>query len=566
MTGAGQLRERRFVAACQLLVAASLVVQTAGVLRRTVHGDEFIFLGKVYAARAEGAAALFQTAYAHLFGWLATVGGFEVAQIQAGRGVLLACWVVTLLLLYQLARRLADAPTAWAAVALAALFRENLIHAASFRIDGLMAPVFLGACLAAVVPTRGRVVLAGVLAGTLLALSIKAVLLLPVVVLLAALGDGSRGEGWRRAFAGGAAFLLTTALLLGLHATTLATAPPPVGVPATPTRFLLNAGYRMLIEGGLFPRWGTLVASMRSNLPAWILLAVGAVTLLRGRGVGPDRGRPWLPLVLAAPLLSFVFYRNFWPYAFVSLAAGAWVLGGVGWWSAARSGRRVGPWLAWGAFVWAVGVQLSVAGTLTRDGTILQRQVLGVVHELFPEPVPYIDRLGMVASFPRPLFNMTTFGMETYRSRGGDALTRYVHEQAPPFLIVNTSSLDVFPGGPFTEPDPRPLLLPGDQETLRRTYTHLWGPVFLAGHRWDELRVGQEETFTITVPGPHTLLADGAAFVDGARVEPGGSLVLDRGRHAIVAAESLAGVRLVWGRGVREPSFGPLPGPIFHGF
>ena len=577
MRAEGAPPSRAFATACWVLVATGLVLQAAGVLQRGVHGDEFIFLGRVHALEQGRAFPLLQTAYAWLFRWLPWMGVNEVDQVQGGRWALLALWPVTLFLLYRVARHVTDARGALAAVALAAVLRDDVIHAASFRVDGLLAPVFLGACLAALRPTLVRVGWAGGLSALLLVLSIKSVLLLPVVAAVLWVAATTAGPGpaaptlppvkalglWTLKL------VLTTAFLLVLHGVLRPDGAAAVagGPPDTPT-FLRNAGFRMLVEGGILPRLGTLVGSVRWNAPAWILLAVGIIAAVRGGGARRDGATALrLQLVLAAPVALILIYRNYWPYAFVSLAPTLWIVAGAGWSALLGDGRRWVRWGAWVAVPWMVGALLPVARDLGTDGTSVQRQTLDVVHRLFPEPVPYLDRTGMVASFPRPLFNMTTFGMETYRAAGEASVSAYIDDHAPPLLLLNTTSLDVFPDGPFLPPDPRPALLPDDAAAVAETYTHFWGPLFLAGRSWSGLEAGREESFTIRVPGPFTLLADGPVEVDGVPVRPGGTVRLERGLHRIVSASGVSGeVRLVWGEGVTPPDGAPAPGLLLPGF
>ena len=561
----GPGHERTFLALCGATVALALLLQAAGVLRRDVHWDEFIFLSNVHTWLRGGALRLFQTPYVHFFGWLPVAGPDELAQVRLGRWVLLASWAGSLALLYRVALRVGDRAVAAAAVAVAAALTENLVHAASFRVDALMAPVFLGACLGVMAPGPRRFALAGAFGGVLLALSLKALLLLPLLVALALASARGRADAWRLLGMGAASLAATAAAIFAVHGALLPDAPPAAGGPATAGVFLSNAGTRMLLEGGIFPRLGTLRASALANLPAWLLAAVGLGTAAGLFREGEDRSRAWLLLLFATPVALFAVYRNLWPYALVSLLPTVWVVAGVGWARALRSPLRAARLGAWAVFVWILGAQIVTAAELRRDGSELQRQTLDVVHRLFPEPVPYIDRVGMVASFPRPLFNMTTFGLETYRARGVPELSRYIDALHPPLLILNTSTLAVFGNAVEAGADPRPPLLPEDEARVRESYARFWGPVYLAGRGWDRLDAGQELAFPIHVPGPFTLLASGPVTVDGLVLAPRESLELTVGTHTVVSQETQAGVRLLWGRDLVEPSFAPAAGPVFRG-
>jgi hypothetical protein len=408
--------------------------------------------------------------------------------------------------------------------------------------------------------------LAGALGGGLLALSIKASLALPLVAALGVLHARGRPDRLRLALAGTLGLVATAGGILLTHAALLPDGAAPAGSPATEGTFLGNAAFRMFVEGGLFPRMGTLWASALANVPAWLLAALGlgtAAGLLRRE---EDGSRAWLLLLFATPVALFAVYRNLWPYAFVSLLPTVWVVAGVGWARALRSPLRAARFAAWAVFGWILGAPLVTAGELRQDVTELQRQTLDVVHRLFPEPVPYVDRVGMVASFPRPLFNMTTFGLETYRARGVPELSRYIEALHPPLLVLNTSTLAVFGDPTEAGADPRPPLLPEDEARVRESYARFWGPVYLAGRRWDRLDAGQELAFPIHVPGPFTLLAPRPVAVDGLALAPGQSVELAAGTHTLVSPEAQADVRLLWGRDLVEPTFAPAPGPLFRGF
>ncbi|HSW29120.1 MAG TPA: hypothetical protein VLH75_06425 [Longimicrobiales bacterium] len=551
------------MAACWAAVALSLALQAAGVARRNVHPDEFIFLANVHSWVRGEPMRLFQTAYVHLFAWLPGLEGDELAQVRAGRGILLAAWVASLALLHRLALHATDRVGAAAAVAIAALLGESLVHAASFRVDGLMAPVFLGACLAATAPGRRRLALSGALAGALVALSLKGTLLLPVIAGLVLLSLEGRRDRGPLALAAAAAFGFTLGGTLLLHAALLPSGPLPSGAPATEGEFLRNAASRMLLGGDALPNQATFLRSLLADLPAWACATVGVVAALRGLRQEGGWRRGWLVVLVAMPALLFLVYRNLWAYAFVSLLPTVWIAAGAGWVLALRSRARGARLAAWAAPAWLLLFAIPVARGLAEDGTRLQKQTLDVVHSLFPTPVPYVARVGMVASFPRPLFNLTGFGLETYRDRGVPELSRYVEAHQPPLLLMDSPTLAVFGDPSEAGGGLRPALLPEDAALLRYTFAHLWGPVYLAGRRWARLAAGEAHAFAIHVGGPFTLLASAGVTVDGAEVSPGGTVDLGVGPHLLVSGVAQADVALLWGRSLQVPAQAPAPGPLY---
>lgn len=561
--GSSPSGERALVVACWAAVALSLLLQGAGVARRNVHPDEFIFLANVHAWVRGEPMRLFQTAYVHLFAWLPGLGWDELAQVRMGRGILLAAWVASLALLHRLALQATDRLGAAASVASAALLGENLVHAASFRVDGLMAPVFLGACLAATAPGLRRLALAGALGGVLVALSVKGVLLLPVITGLALISLEGRTDRGRLALAGTGAFGAALGGAFLVHAALLPVGPLPVGAPATEGEFLRNAASRMLLAGDALPNQATFLRSLLLDLPAWAFAAAGVMTALRGLRKERGSRRGWLVVLLAMPALLFLVYRNLWAYAFVSLLLTVWIAAGAGWASALRSRVGAARLAAWAAPAWLLLFAVPVAQDLAEDGTRLQRQTLRVVHSLFPEPVAYIARVGMVATFPRPLFNLTTFGLETYRDRGVLEISRYVNQYQPPLLLMDSQTLAVF-GDPWEAGRwLRPALLAEDAALLRDAYARFWGPVYLAGRRWERLAAGESRAFPIHVSGPFTLLAAAPVTVDGVLLSPGGTMELGVGAHVLVTEVAQGDVALLWGRGLEMPSQAPAAGILY---
>ena len=88
-------------------------------------------------------------------------------------------------------------------------------------------------------------------------------------------------------------------------------------------------------------------------------------------------------------------------------------------WSApARRGSRA---LAVLALALPVGMLLGGIGHYAANLANQQRQqkeTLDLVHRLFPEAVPYIDRCSMVSTFPKVGFFMSSLGMRFYHERG----------------------------------------------------------------------------------------------------------------------------------------------------
>ena len=67
------------------------------------------------------------------------------------------------------------------------------------------------------------------------------------------------------------------------------------------------------------------------------------------------------------------------------------------------------------------GATLSEAEQLARE-----------VQRIFPEPVGYIDRSGMLPSYPKVGFLMSTWGVEGVVARGKPTLAPLIRRRQPP--------------------------------------------------------------------------------------------------------------------------------------
>jgi hypothetical protein len=295
-----------------------------------------------------------------------------------------------------------------------------------------------------------------------------------------------------------------------------------------------------------------------TNLVTVSLLVVGLVLTVRDIRLG-DRAVGIVLLILSLPALSVAFYANAWPYAYLTLIPTACLLAGY---AASRLSHLRHPIL----LVFIAGATAPAVAdlwTLRDDGQEAQRQVLSLVHETFKAPVPYIDRTGMIPSFPRASGNLTQLGLSLYNQVGVPTVANDVRTLHPPLLIVNTPVLDVWQnadGGPGLR------LLPQDEAILRATYAPYWGAIYLAGKEWRNIDAGQMIDFEIMIPGEYTLVSDVPATIDGEPHHAGATVTLSEGQHSLEPAEKTERVRLLWGSDVKIPTIEPSKQPIFVGF
>jgi hypothetical protein len=235
-------------------------------------------------------------------------------------------------------------------------------------------------------------------------------------------------------------------------------------------------------------------------------------------------------LVLALPLVSLLFYRNAFPYFYVFLMPPALILCGFAFDELTHDSRLVrrGVPVAFVATLMImISVALSVSARLS-DGTTAQREVVRAVHEMFPKPVPYIDRNGMISSYPKVGFFMSTWGVESYRSAGRPVFANLLRTRGPKFLLVNSPAL----ASVFSETNEDGLanasLLEDDVTVLREHFVPYWGPVYVTGKAM-HLSKEVDTRWDVLVAGPYRLFSEGPVVIGGAAYAHGSIVELHQG-------------------------------------
>jgi hypothetical protein len=248
-------------------------------------------------------------------------------------------------------------------------------------------------------------------------------------------------------------------------------------------------------------------------------------------------------------------YRNAFPYFYVFALSPAILVSGV------LADRLAGLVQTKGSR-WALAGVSAVAGIVYAnfvvhywmnavDATVAERQIVDAVHEMFPDPVPYIDGPAMIATFPKVGFFMSKWGIEAYRAEGRPVLAQAIADRAPVFVLTtNNTLIDAMTGTHLA--DPGYSLLEADRAALSRNYVRHWGIVYVAGKTL-ELGTQAPVPFDILIPGPYTVEAGDHVTIDGERYDPGQSVELERGAHVMSVDTAPATITLRWGRRLFRP-------------
>lgn len=543
--------EQRLLAACLGLFMA---LQALFVFRFNINWDEYFFLSHIHAFREGRLAVPMQTFHVQLLGWVARLPLAEADQVVAGRLVMLACEAGMLACLYAIGRAFFTMRETVFALVVYVTSGWVLGHGVSFRADPLAAFLMVASlALLFRAPCRWPAAMgAGVLAAIGLLVTIKAVLYLPAF--LAAFLWRSSRSGWPvavRFFALAGITLLAVGLAGWLfHGASIAA---DNGLAAT-SGSAASAYDKTIGSQGWFPRRDYIARWALLSSAGLIAVAVGLAGAIRASG--GDRTRAAVLLLLVAPILSLVFYRNAFPYFFPYIFATVAII-------AAFAARELKGRPLFVALMAAMMISLAAqAAMLWQRDQSAQRQVAAVAHGLFPQPVPYIDRNGMLPSFEKVGFFMSSWGVEGIRARGVPALKPVIEQRQPPLVVANSPQLAAAFGLPA---DTGGLdLLPGDVAALRDNYIHHWGALWVAGK---QLRAQTGEAhFDLAIAGVYTVeCVDGHVRVDGQPVRCGSAVALRPGRHGL-AADRMMAVTLRWGDRLLRPTVPEPEKPVFYGF
>jgi 4-amino-4-deoxy-L-arabinose transferase-like glycosyltransferase len=245
-----------------------------------IRWDEFRFLEDVHSFRRGTLSSVFQTFHVHLFRWLPAVGGNEVDQVIAARSAYYVLLLGSCGLVYLIGKRFLSSAASLFVVLCYLTFNEVVVHATTFRFDGLSVFLLLAATATLLYGERSdnSVVLAGGLTAIALLITAKSIFYLPTLCIIALLRRASVPWAARArdlALFGGSALALFV-LALALHRHALA-----AGSLAASTGALQHAGDRVLALDVLFPARPYIVQAVIFNPVVWFFLLVGAVSLLR---------------------------------------------------------------------------------------------------------------------------------------------------------------------------------------------------------------------------------------------------------------------------------------------
>ena len=554
-----------------LFIVAAIFLKFHLYFQFPINSDEFFYLSFIHTYERGELTTPIQSLHVHFFSWLRGVSDNEVTQVLRGREVMAFFFLATCGFLFLLGRYLMGAVGAAFAVLCYLSLIFTIANGAAFRSDSPAACLSMFAVYLFVTRKDSRTshILAGVLMAVAVLFTIKAGLYL---ILLAAAGlirlaaSADRRADLKRMAWFVAVFFFVAVAGYAVHRATL---PHGQGVSTAGYiggSFSTFVAFTHLYSGGRF-----LLTTLSNDTVLWLFIVLGfiiALVDLIGRR-RPDRERTAYVALMFLPLLSILFYRNTFPYYYAFMMPPVMLLCGYAFSRIVsaieptdrRLAAAVTILLTAGIFAQSFALRYP-AFTKTPVKTAAQHDLLFEVHKMFPEPVPYIDAPGMVASFPSAAFFMGSKGIEVYLKAGKPVLTQTLTDKKPVFLLANVPYLDLRGERCPKAPGGLTLLEP-DWRAMKDYFIPHWGPIWVAGKQFDFWLEQGRQPFDIVVPGKYTLETESSVLIDGAVHSDGDVLELAAGFHTIEPDPAAQTATLRWGDHLYVPPVPPPPPALY---
>jgi len=433
-------------------------------------------------------------------------------------------------------------------------FSFVLRHATSFRIDLPIVALLMTVIWVVIVPERRKriFVLAGVCLGLAGAISIKSVFYVPTIAIILLINwwrSGWLSSQFIKGLILGLTAITSFLILTYLHSQSLAEADSALG-------FIGYASNAAILGYGLFPQKITLFLSMTQNPTYWLILLFGFLACTYDIIKGNNPARAWICLAALLPMISLVIYVHTYIYFYTYLLAAASLIFAYGL-------SKIIKRYHLASFVIPLILMIGVVPVFVvsmKQTKNYQEQVNDVVHEMFPEPVNYIDRTSQISSFPKQGLFMTVVQMDEYKARGIPVIASVFDKTAPEFLLANIESLDL---DRIEADQPTRRFMPEDEKLLKENFIHHWGPVYVPGKTVTATPAVQN--IEIKLPGIYSVEADRSVTIDGKTYAAMDTLVIKKGTISI-SAPTTTSVTLRKGDNLYKPDFEPLGELIFRGF
>lgn len=548
-----------------------------------VNWDEFFYLSQIYDFIEGRLTKPLQYGHVFLFAWVDLVPGNEIGQIIVLRLVMSGLQIATAFFIYGLGRLFfSDVAAAFSAF-LYITVSYVIWQGASFRADPIAIFMLMGALLLLLGEGKRdresrnivKPLLAGVLIGMAGAVTIKSIFVaVPVGIILFLYWWGSNEELRQRQWFYALLIVIAAAIAtfgLYLFVMTQFVVVHSQGGDVVPN--LLNS-LDIFMDTQSVSGWKKIFALATGNPVFAIFLLISLVFVVGMFWSKEPQAflKPSVLLALLLPLCSLFIYRNSFEYYYVFILAPVSIICG-----AAIDGfhKQLKPSLLRGVLItaiillgWQVYTEM-IQRSLYKNAVLTnQAEMIEVVHAIFPEPVPYIDRCGMISRYPKAGFFMSGAGFIGYNEGYLPDFKSIILEQKPQFIIGATAM--PFAGSIEGREIFHYDIKDEDRLFISEHYLPHWRQLYVAGKHFS-LTENLASGFDMVISGYYTIESEFPVYIDRVLYTPGQVIALEEGRHIISLASGKAqkqsDVTLRWGDHILRPQEGRDESfPLFSGF
>ncbi len=577
---------RRCVALTELglfiFIIITLLLKLHLIFLLNIDIDEFRFLSTVHQYHRGSLTSPLFTFHVHLFSWLPLVAENEVIQVFGARTLMYVLGLGSCTFIYLTGRLFFNRSGALFSVLCYLSISNVIIHGTSFRYDPICVFLFLGSIYFLLRTPRSKfgLVAAGFSIALSMMVSLKTLFYLPTigaVLLFQIYLAKHRKIIFKEILLFFMALLVGFILLYHFHLS----APSGTALPSkelhskglhTAANIVRDIGSRSIISTELFPNSVYILVILLENLIVWFFWLIGVILLVWDLIFRKNRALPknLLVLSLVIPILVLAWYEFAFPYFYVFIVSPAIICSAVFVDKITEHFKKTSfvlvPFFMLIASICVLTNFFSHYKTHAFNQTVAQREIVQLVHRIFPEPIPYIDRCGMISSYPKVGLQMTTWDMEKYTEANVPIMRKILIRHRPVFIVANSVHLDLsLPRGGKDIFRNYPLL-EEDYNILKQNFVHHWGKLYVAGKHFEFDSNVTSQTFEILIPGTYTLETDGEVSFNGVVYGPGSKIKLKKTTYEIVPKTNPMDVVLRWGEDLYKPSHEPSTQPIFLGY
>jgi len=555
-----------------IAILITLILKLRLIFLLNIDIDEFTFLSFVHQHLQGTLSSQFFRFHVHFFSWLPGISGNEVAQIFAARMVMYLLSLGACIFLYLIGRLFFNRSGALFSVLCYLSISNVIVHGASFRFDPMCGFLFLCSVYFLLRTPRSSfgIIIAGFNTALSLMISLKTILYFPtigVIFIFQYFFEKSKRKVHKEIVLFSITLIIGFVLLHHFHLATLAK-----GVSSV-DKIAKNLASQGILFKEFFPNRFYMIAILVENLFIWLFWLGGLIFLVWDLIYHKSKllSKNLLLLSLFIPLLSLAFYKYSFPYFYVFILSPAIIFSGVLIDKVTDNFKKKG---------YIVSLILIYIGSLTIignfffhykrnafDQTIAQREMVQLVHKIFPETVPYIDRCFMISSFPMVGLQMTSWDMARYTTANRPIMQQILIKHKPKLIVANIVHLDLsVPRGSRMDIFKNYPLLEEDYNILKDNFIHHWGVLYVAGKHLRFNSTKKYQTFEMLIPGTYTLESEGEVFINGVIYEPGSKINLEQMVYTIVPKTSPMEMTLRWGKDLYKPHRKPSTQPIFLGY